>query len=107
MAFVKGQSGNPGGRPKEDAEVKELAREHGPAAIRKLAQLMECGQSRTEAAAAIALLDRGFGKPQQDIAVTKDITYRSLADEDIDRRIAELSAKVGTLGALGREETTH
>ena len=36
MPFVKGQSGNPSGRPKEDEEVKEakrLARGHGPAAI--------------------------------------------------------------------------
>jgi hypothetical protein len=68
MAFQKGQSGNPGGRPKEDAEVKALARQHGAAAIAKLAELLNCGQPRTEVAAAQALLDRGFGKPAQVIA---------------------------------------
>ena len=31
--FKKGQSGNPGGRPKVAAEVKELAREHTGKAI--------------------------------------------------------------------------
>lgn len=68
MAFEKGKSGNPGGRPKENAEVKALAREHGPAAIAKLAELMNCGNPRTEVAAAQALLDRGYGKPAQVIA---------------------------------------
>lgn len=67
MPFQKGQSGNPGGRPKEDAEVKELARQHGKKALKKLVALLECGEKRTELAAANALLDRGFGKPSQAI----------------------------------------
>lgn len=68
MPFEKGKSGNPGGRPKEDAEVKALAREHAPAAVRKLVALMDCGNPRTEVTAATALLDRAFGKPAQTIA---------------------------------------
>jgi hypothetical protein len=67
MAWAPGQSGNPGGRPKEDAEVKALARQHAPSAIEKLVDLMDCGQPRTEAAAAIAILDRAYGKPAQAI----------------------------------------
>jgi len=72
MPFEKGQSGNPGGRPKENAEVKALARQHGPAAIGKLVELMNCGQPRTEVAAAQALLDRGYGKAVQPIAGDDD-----------------------------------
>lgn len=67
MRFEKGKSGNPSGRPKEDAEVKELARSHGKAAIEKLAELMECGNPRTEVAAATAILDRAYGKPAQTV----------------------------------------
>jgi hypothetical protein len=67
--FKKGQSGNPGGRPKEIAEVKELAREHMPAAIEALVSIMNNPKASDAArvSAATALLDRGYGKPQQHI----------------------------------------
>jgi HEAT repeat protein len=68
--FQKGQSGNPGGRPKEDAEVKALARTAGPEAIEKLLELMRGDDRRTALAAAQALLDRGFGKPGQSVELT-------------------------------------
>lgn len=67
MTFKTGQSGNPGGRPKENAEVKELARTHGPRAIGRLAEIMESEDERAAAAASQALLDRGYGKPAQAI----------------------------------------
>lgn len=67
MAFQKGQSGNPGGRPKEDAEVKALARESGAEAVQKLVELMRGDDRRTALAAAQALLDRGYGKPGQSV----------------------------------------
>src|SRR5215467_5572732 len=65
--FQKGQSGNPGGRPKEIAEVKELAREHMPAAIEALASIMNNPKASDAArfSAASALLDRGYGKAPQ------------------------------------------
>jgi hypothetical protein len=67
VAFQKGQSGNPGGRPKENAEIKALAQEYGPEAISKLVELMRGDDRRVAQAAAQALLDRGFGKPAQTI----------------------------------------
>lgn len=63
MAWQPGQSGNPGGRPKENAEVKALARQHGPRAIAKLVELMEGDNPQVARAAAADLLDRGYGKP--------------------------------------------
>src|SRR5262245_32659217 len=67
--FQKGQSGNPGGRPKEIAEVKELARAHMPAAIEALASIMSDPKASDAArvSAACALLDRGYGKAPQHI----------------------------------------
>ena len=70
MAFQPGQSGNPGGRPKEDSEVKALARTAGPEAIEKLLELMRGDDRRTALAAAQALLDRGFGKPSQAVEMS-------------------------------------
>src|SRR5262245_52386568 len=67
--FQKGQSGNPGGRPKEIAEVKELARQHMPAAIDALVSIMNNTKASDAArvSAACALLDRGYGKAPQHI----------------------------------------
>lgn len=64
--FQKGQSGNPGGRPKIAHEVAALARSHAPAAIRELARIMtESKDDRLRIVAAVALLDRGCGKPMR------------------------------------------
>lgn len=65
MPFEAGKSGNPGGRPKENAEVKRLAREHGIGAIQKIVALTASADERISLAACQALLDRGFGKPAQ------------------------------------------
>src|SRR5688572_20723866 len=67
--FKKGQSGNPGGRPKEEHEVKELARQYTPAAIKRLAFWMRSPDSRASVPACIALLDRGWGRPHQENTV--------------------------------------
>ena len=69
MPFHKGQSGNPGGRPKVLAEVKELAREHTGEAIQTLVSIMTNPKSAPAArvSAANSLLDRGHGKPPQHI----------------------------------------
>lgn len=72
MPFKKGQSGNPGGRPKLEGEIREIAQRHGPAAVRRLVQLMNDRDKRVSIAACNAILDRGYGKPQQAIQVKED-----------------------------------
>ncbi len=67
-AWRKGQSGNPGGRPKEVAEVRELSRQYTEEAIQTLVTLMQSAKlERTRLAAASELLDRGYGRPPQAI----------------------------------------
>lgn len=63
--FQAGQSGNPGGRPKELGDVKALARAHTVEAIEKLVEWMRSDNAKASVTAANGLLDRGWGKAAQ------------------------------------------
>jgi len=65
--FKPGQSGNPGGRRKTAATIIDLARAHSPDAIKTLAEICNNPEAAPapRVAAAIALLDRGWGRPMQ------------------------------------------
>lgn len=81
--FQAGQSGNPGGRPREALHVQALARERTQEAIEILAEIMRHG--KTEAAqvrAAEVLLARGWGQPTQplDVGGTQALTVRYVDD---------------------------
>ena len=66
--FPKGQSGNPGGRPRDEQKVAELARSYTREAIDTLVDMMRNGKDeRVRGTAATALLDRGWGKPKVEV----------------------------------------
>ena len=74
MPFVKGKSGNSGGRPKENEEIKRLAQVHCPSAIKRLVFWMKSKNPKASVVAATARLDRGIGKPSQAIEHSGHVT---------------------------------
>jgi hypothetical protein len=109
MPWEKGKSGNPGGRPKAEREVVELAREASPRAIGRLIELIENTEPRTAIAAANSVLDRAFGKPTQPLAadpenplIPETPSVEALAKLSAKDR-AELRAIIGR--AAGRPES--
>ena len=94
--FKKGQSGNPGGRPKVVAEIRQLARERGPEAIAALVKVMTKGKSEAaRVAAANALLDRGWGRPKQ--WDESEVTHRYVVELPSVLTKAEWLAKYGNI----------
>ena len=71
-AWSPGQSGNPGGRPKVAAEVRDLAREYAGKAIKRLVGLMDSKNQPVALRAAEAVLDRGYGRPLQAMKLPED-----------------------------------
>jgi Family of unknown function (DUF5681) len=110
--FKKGQSGNPGGRPKIVAEVRELAQEHTGQAIETLVSIMTNPKSAPAArvSAANALLDRGYGKPPQHQHITDENAPRYVAllpepcktaEEWVAKCGGSMAGKSGSSGGAG------
>jgi hypothetical protein len=86
MKWQKGQSGNPGGRPKALQEVEEAARQHTPAAMEALASIAknEKAPPAARVSAASVLLDRAWGKPRQDMRVERVADdFEEMSDEEL------------------------
>jgi hypothetical protein len=111
--FQKGQSGNPGGRSRVERQVfgnlAVEARRYGRAALDQLVQLMKHGPPNVRYMAAIAILDRGFGRPTQSIDLHTDAAnvqvnfFESLGLDDPGRLERDL-AKVIELKAVREKE---
>jgi hypothetical protein len=70
-AFKKGQSGNPGGRPKLPEEFKALAKRASIDALRRVAEIVKDAEAKHSDVirAAEFLADRAWGKATQDVNV--------------------------------------
>jgi hypothetical protein len=69
--FLQGHSGNPSGRLAIVGELQKLARTHTPTALATLVEIMSNAASPPNArvTAAVALLDRGYGRPSTAVFV--------------------------------------
>lgn len=72
--FPKGVSGNPGGRPKTDPEVKAILKAAAPDAARRLVEMMHSDNEKIAMWAITDILDRTQGKAIQEQAINMDVT---------------------------------
>jgi hypothetical protein len=88
--WAKGQSGNPGGRPRIMRDVQALARQYSNEAIRTLGELMrsDAAPPGVRVRAAELLLDRGWGRPLQ-ASVSTNLDVRQLTDAELIEIILE------------------
>lgn len=103
-----GQSGNPGGRPKVVAEVRDLARAHTEDALATLASIMknEGAPPAARVSAAAHILDRGYGKPQQSIVSTiRDV--RQLTDDELLAYLVETDGGDGVVEETSASGLPH
>ena len=118
-----GQSGNPAGKPKSLVEITKLARELTPAAIMKLNEIVHDPDAldRDKIAAAIAIADRGCGKPaigvfhggaspleQTEDGAPMSALLRAARGNADERALAELRAEVQRIESkLAQDRQEH
>jgi hypothetical protein len=115
MTFKPGVSGNPGGRPKVVGELRALAREHTAAALAALVEIVGSKKAPPAArvAAANAILDRGYGRPEARIDATleqsnsaTDNVFAGMPIEKL-REYIDLFNKAGIIGRADGHETSN
>lgn len=75
--FKKGQSGNPGGRIKMPGSVRDMAQALTEECIETWREIMRSTKAPAQArvAAAAAIMDRGWGKPETKAEINSNVNY--------------------------------
>jgi hypothetical protein len=93
--FSKGKSGNPGGRPKAIASLRSEAQKY----TLDMLQVLVKAAKKGSVTAAIAVLDRGYGRPPQSVDI------RMLLEKRLtDLTPAELEEFEAHLIAIGADD---
>ena len=80
-------------------DIQELARAHSPEAIRALVAALADPRSRV--AAAVALLDRGYGRPTQEHNVNHNLPAASATDA----ALIAIATGGGSVAAASADDT--
>ena len=87
----------------EKRELREAARQFTEDALKTLAAICNDGQSEAaRVSAACALLDRGYGKPTQQLETGSPGEFSRMTDEELDAYIAESAELIATHKANDR-----
>jgi hypothetical protein len=90
-----GKSGNPAGRPwKHISDLSRECRRYSGLALSTIIDIIKTGTERNRLAAALALWDRGYGKPLQAIdLLTAGKKFSEMSDDEL----ANVDARVMSL----------
>jgi hypothetical protein len=89
--FKKGESGNPGGRPKLPADIREAFKARAPEALEVLTRCLHSDDDRIAMMAAQAILDRAYGKPHQTQSIDANISEGSVRYVEVPRKAESAS----------------
>jgi Family of unknown function (DUF5681) len=91
--FVKGQSGNPSGRPKGIVSLQTLARTFDAEMFQIVVKVARTApQPAIRLQAALAVLERGHGKPMQNVTTRVIRSIADLTDEELAALLASEEA---------------
>lgn len=98
--FQPGKSGNPSGRPKRSAIIKEMALDASSDAFKRIVELSQSDDERVAFVACQEILNRAYGKPTQAVEVHDvrdiiDLTNDELAAIASGGRVRALAAPTG------------
>jgi len=102
MVWKKGQSGNPGGRPKVAPELRAAAQEVSIEGLKVLTGIMrdEKAPQNARINAVQAIWDRGYGKPDQQHRVSGQIDFAHILAEFSQLRALEDAGEVQVLDVI-------